>query len=294
MRKTGISLFSILSIVFVMSACKEQSSHNGHEYVDLGLSVKWATCNVGAQNPEDYGEYYAWGETITKTTYTWKNYRFRVSGDTYSDLKFSKYDPAEILDHLKKTVLDLADDVANVKWGGNWRMPTRDEIEELTFNCDWIWTTQNGVEGVRITSLVEGYTDRSIFIPAAGYRNQHELIFPGQYGYIWSNTNTDINVNTSAYCMYFNSDGSYLDHMIRSYIDEDWYWYGTEDEDDFSDLPQSLADKLLNYFASGQVNLDSIPISIKREFRTHFITQDWPKVTSLARFRGTPIRPVCP
>ena len=166
MRKTGISLSSILSIVFVMSACKEQSSHNGHEYVDLGLSVKWATCNVGAQNPEDYGEYYAWGETITKTTYTWKNYRFRVSGDTYSDLKFSNYDPAEILDHLKKTVLDLADDVANVKWGGNWRMPTIANLTELANNCTFASATVNNVKGVKVTSNING---NYIFLPSNGY-----------------------------------------------------------------------------------------------------------------------------
>lgn len=72
MNKAGISLLSILSFALLMSSCKAQSSYNGHEYVDLGLSVKWATCNVGAQTPEEYGEYYAWGETRPKTIYTWK------------------------------------------------------------------------------------------------------------------------------------------------------------------------------------------------------------------------------
>ena len=292
MRKTGISLSSILSIVFVMSACKEQSSHNGHEYVDLGLSVKWATCNVGAQNPEDYGEYYAWGETITKTTYTWKNYRFRVSGDTYSDLKFSKYDPAEILDHLKKTVLDLADDVANVKWGGNWRMPTKQEVEELVWNCDWVWTTQNGVNGVKITSKVEGYTDRSIFMPAAGYRDDSKLIFPEESGYLWSSTNTDM--RTSAHCIHFDSHGSFLDATIRNCIDEGWYWYDEEDVDVFSKMPQSLAVKLRNYYDAGKVNLDSIPESIYSEYRTYISKQDWALVSYLDRCIGLPVRPVCP
>lgn len=292
MRKTGISLFRILSIMLLMSACKDQSFHNGHEYVDLGLSVKWATCNVGAQNPEDYGEYYAWGETRPKTIYTWKGYRFRASGDSYPDLKFSKYDPDEILDNLKKTVLELADDVANLEWGGNWRMPTKEEIEELSYNCIWTWTTQNGIKGVKITSNVEGYTDRSIFIPAAGYRNDSELIFNGEYGYLWSSSITDMNY--AAHCLSFNSNGSFLDLTIRSCIDEDWYWYGTEDENDFSDLPQSLADKLRNYFASGKVNLDSIPESIYSEYHSYFKTKEWGKVNHLARFRGLPVRPVCP
>ena len=268
------------------------ASHNGHEYVDLGLSVKWATCNVGAQNPEEYGEYYAWGETRPKTIYTWRGYRFRASGDSYSDIKFSKYNPDEILDHLKKTVLDLADDVANVKWGGNWRMPTKEEMEELAWNCDWIWTTQNGVNGVKITSKVEGYTDRSIFIPAAGYRDDSKQIMKGEVGYCWSSTIT--NMNTSAHCLLFDSHGSFLDKTIRNCIDEGWWWYGTEDEDDFSDMPQSLAVKLRNYFDSGKVNLDSIPESIYSEYREYISKQDWFLVPYQYRCHGIPVRPVCP
>ena len=155
MRKTGIASLSILSVLLLLSACKDQCFHNGHEYVDLGLSVKWATCNVGAQNPEDYGEYYAWGETRAKTIYTLKGYRFRASGDAPHNVKFSKYDPDDKSGPFSKKVLELDDDVANVKWGGNWRMPTKEEMEELVWNCDWVWTTQNGVNGVKITSKVD-------------------------------------------------------------------------------------------------------------------------------------------
>lgn len=292
MRKTGISILGILSIILLMSTCKNQSFHNGHEYVDLGLSVKWATCNVGAQTPAEYGEYYAWGETRPKTIYTWKGYRFRASGDSYSDIKFSKYNPDEILDHLKKTVLDLADDVANVKWGGNWRMPTKEEMEELVWNCDWVWTTQNGVNGVKITSKVEGYTDRSIFIPATGYRDDSKQIMKGEVGYCWSSTIT--NMNTLAHCLFFDSHGSFLDETVRNCIDEGWCWYGTEDEDVFSKMPQSLAEKLRNYFDSGKVNLDSIPESIYSEYREYISKQDWGLVPYLHRCLGIPIRPVCP
>ena len=160
----------VISIILAMSACKNQPSYNGHEYVDLGLSVKWATCNVGAENPEDYGDYYAWGEISSKSTYTWMNYRFRDSGESFMTLRFSKYYPEIEPGPDGNTTLEPSDDVANHEWGGNWRMPTKQEIEELYNNCDWTWTTQNGISGVKITSKVEGYTDRSIFIPAAGAR----------------------------------------------------------------------------------------------------------------------------
>lgn len=292
MNKSGFSLLSILSFALLMSGCKEQPSHNGHEYVDLGLSVKWATCNVGAQSPEDYGEFYAWGETRSKTIYTVKGYRFRAGGESYHDMKLSKYDPDEILDDLKKTVLDMADDVANVKWGGNWRMPTKEEIEELNWNCDWVWTTQNGVKGVKITSKVEGYTDRSIFIPAAGYRIDSRHLFAGVSGECWSSTST--NQNTSAYNLFFNSVGSSLDNTIMDYITEVWIWRDDEGESGINDLPESLADKLRIYLYSGKVNLDSIPESISNEYRTYLKTEDWGLVGGNLRPSGLPVRPVCP
>lgn len=292
MNKSGFSLLSILSFALLMSGCKEQPSHNGHEYVDLGLSVKWATCNVGAQSPEDYGEFYAWGETRAKTIYTVKGYRFRAGGESYHDMKLSKYDPDEILDELKKTVLDMADDVANVKWGGNWRMPTKEEIEELNWNCDWVWTTQNGVKGVKITSKVEGYTDRSIFMPAAGYRIDSRHLFAGVSGECWSSTST--NQNTSAYNLFFNSVGSSLDNTIMDYITDVWIWRDDEGESGINDLPESLADKLRIYLYSGKVNLDSIPESISNEYRTYLKTEDWGLVGGNLRPSGLPVRPVCP
>ena len=292
MRKTGISLFRILSIMLLMSACKDQSFHNGHEYVDLGLSVKWATCNVGAQNPEDYGEYFAWGEIRPKTIYTWTGYRFRTSGDAPHNIKLSKYYSGELMNNHKKTVLDLADDVANVKWGGNWRMPTKEEMEELNWNCDWIWTTQNGVKGVKITSKVEGYTDRSIFIPAAGYRDDSRQLFAGVSGECWSSTST--NQNNSAYHLFFDSDGSSLDNTIMDYMYELRFWHDDEVENYITDLPESLADKLRNYFDSGKVNLDSITKSIYNEYRAYLKTEDWGLAGGPFRSSGLPVRPVCP
>ncbi len=296
MKKTGIASLSILSVMLLLSACKDQCIHNGHEYVDLGLSVKWATCNVGAAKPEDFGGYYAWGETYSKVLYTWKNYRFRASGNSYSDIKFSKYEDdvysAILHKKVNKITLDKADDVAYQEWGGDWRMPTKEEIEELVWNCDWVWTTLNGVNGVRITSNVEGYTDRFIFIPAAGYKHDSRQIHTGKAGYLWSSTNT--NIKATANNIIFNSHGSHLDETIRSCIDEDWNWYGTDEEYVFSELPQSLTDKLRKYFDSGKVDLDSIPESIYNEYRSYISTTDWGMTSYFDRYIGMNVRPVCP
>ena len=167
----------------------EMGSINGHEWVDLGLSVKWATCNVGASNPEGYGDYYAWGETNTKSSYTWVNYRFRTSGDSYYNVKFSKYNTDSSSGTVdNKSTLDLNDDVARVKWGGSWRMPTNSEFEELIDNCTWTWTTQNGINGHRVTSNKSGYTSRSIFLPAAGWHLDTDFNYAGSRGNYWSSS----------------------------------------------------------------------------------------------------------
>lgn len=147
--------------------------------VDLGLSVKWACCNVGATKPEEYGGYYAWGETEEKSYYDWDTYKWR-NGTGYT-----KYCTDSDYGHVdNKTVLDPEDDVAHVKWGGSWRMPTRDEIKELNDNCTWQWTTLNGVNGYRVT----GPTGNSIFLPAAGSRFGAELYYRGAYGYCRSSS----------------------------------------------------------------------------------------------------------
>ena len=148
---------------------KATGSANGHEYVDLGLSVKWATCNVGANKPEGIGAYYAWGETTLKKEYTIETYKFRISGDWYDNVKYSKYNTKKehgIVDN--KTCLDLVDDVAHVEWGGSWRMPNETELNELCKNTTWRRITVNGIKGFCVTSKINGYTDRSIFLPSSG------------------------------------------------------------------------------------------------------------------------------
>ncbi len=164
--------------------------HNGHEYVDLGLSVKWATMNVGALKPEGYGHYFAWGEIYSKTDYSWATYKDSPSGDGES---FTKY--AED----KKNTLDPEDDVAHVKWGGNWRMPTKVEQDELRTKCTWTWTTKNGVNG----RMVTGPNGNAIFLPAAGYRT-NGLLFNGREGDYWSSNLYRSSVDVS--CMYLSSN----------------------------------------------------------------------------------------
>ena len=151
------------------------------EAVDLGLSVKWAPMNVGALAPEDSGNLFAWGETKPKDTYNWSTYTWcKGSNDT-----MTKYctDPSKgTVDN--KTVLDLSDDAAYANWGSTWRMPTDAEWEEMLDKCTWEWTTQNGVNGRKVT----GPNGNSIFLPAAGYRYDGTLSSVGSYGSYWSSS----------------------------------------------------------------------------------------------------------
>ena len=137
--------------------------HNGHEYVDLGLSVMWATCNVGAESPEDTGDPFAWGETQSKSTFRWSNYKW-CKGDARKLTKYNNRNRFGSKDN--KIILELTDDVAHTNWGGNWRMPTLDELLELEEQCTWIRTTQKGVGGYTVTSKSNG---NSIFLPAWVY-----------------------------------------------------------------------------------------------------------------------------
>ena len=175
-----------------------------HKAVDLGLSVKWATCNVGASSPEEYGGYYAWGETEEKEYYDWSTYKYCYIYDAHEIMtKYctsgSFYGPAD-----KKTVLDHEDDVAHVKWGGSWRMPTYEEIGELLNNCTWTWTVQNGVNGYLVTSKSNG---NSIFLPAAGSPWGETDDFSGSYGYYWSASLGGF-YSLDAYSLNFSSVGS--------------------------------------------------------------------------------------
>ena len=152
------------------------------EAVDLGLSVKWASWNVGASAPEEHGTFFAWGETDVKEVYIWNNYMW-CNGTSTTLTKYNANSSYGTVDD--KVILDLDDDAAHVNWGGAWRMPTQPEAQELIDNCKHVWTTENGVNGCRFTSKKEGYTDKSIFIPAAGYQDGRPLYGTGSYGYYW-------------------------------------------------------------------------------------------------------------
>ena len=154
------------------------------EYVDLGLSVKWATCNVGATTPEGYGDYFAWGETSPKDNYYM---------DSYDD---------------DKALLNASNDAACVNWGSAWHMPTQAEYEELYNwrNCEWERTSQNNVNGYKVTSKKEGYTGKSIFLPAAGYRD-YKLVDAGSKGYYRLNTLISPDVPFCVHTIYFEYDG---------------------------------------------------------------------------------------
>ena len=189
---------------------------NGHAYVDLGLSVKWAIMNVGATSPEDYGDYFAWGETEPKEEYSWETYKW-CDGDFNDLTKYCSRSDFGIVDN--KTVLDLEDDAANVNWGGAWRMPTKAELDELIENCTWSWTTQNGVDGYTVTSNTNG---KSIFLPAAGYRNETFSDEVGTFGYYWSSLHDNANFQHVSHNIYFeesnvdkDSDSRYYGNSIR-------------------------------------------------------------------------------
>lgn len=207
MRRAFIYAIAVVLLFSFYGCSKEKEKadpfENGYEYVDLGLSVKWATCNVGATKPEEYGDYYAWGEIETKTGYSWANYKYRSTGDSPDDIKFKKYSTDRIYGiNDCKSVLESDDDVARVKWGGKWRMPTESERDELYHKCKWIWTTVNGVSGYVVTSKLPGFTDRSIFLPAAGFKDETGLHHDGSFGAYWSSSL----VTDCRYVWYLNFD----------------------------------------------------------------------------------------
>ncbi len=183
------------------SKTSNNSVHNGHEYVDLGLpsGLLWATCNIGATNPGDYGNYYAWGETVKKTHYSWSTYKYGSDRDALN--RYNTRTNYGTVDN--KTVLDPEDDVAHVKWGGAWRMPTDAEMTELREYCKWKWTTINGKKGYKVVSKVN---NKWIFLPAAGYRSDSRFRNDGSYGYYWRSSLLSDSPNDAWYLL-FNSSG---------------------------------------------------------------------------------------
>ena len=186
----------------------------GHEYVDLGLpsGLLWATCNVGADNPEDYGDYFAWAETTTKEIYSWDTYQY-CNGSNTTLSKYcnnSSYGYNGYTDDL--TTLLPEDDAATANWGNGWRMPTKEEWQELYNNTTVTWTTQNGVNG-RLFTASNG---NCLFLPAAGERWHSSHYNASSCGYYWS-TSLYTDIPDGAWYLYFGSGNYYMDYDFFRY-----------------------------------------------------------------------------
>jgi hypothetical protein len=166
--------------------------------VDLGLSVKWASMNVGADVPTDKGCYFAWGETVELEGSSWSSYRY-ASGDMYSLTKYNTKSTYGTVDG--KTVLENIDDAAYTWWGNDWRTPTVDEFRELYNNCDWVWTTQDGMNGYLVKSRVN---ENSIFLPAAGFYGRNGIIHINELGYYWSSDSYNNNTTSAYMCVFYS------------------------------------------------------------------------------------------
>ena len=177
MRKKYFYAFATIVTVALgisLQSCGNDETVNGHEHVDLGLSVKWATCNVGANSPEEYGDYYEWGGMDTKLS---RSFKGRNIGGTRGD-------------------------VASMKWGGEWRQPTLEELDELIENCTWEWTKMGGTDGMKFTSKKNG---KSIFLPAAGCKGEEKYYGAGEYGAYWSSERDD-DCNVMYYLSFINDE----------------------------------------------------------------------------------------
>ena len=191
-----------------------------HEYVDLGLpsGTLWATCNVGANSPEEYGDHFAWGETKPKTTYKWSTYKYcKGTDDTMT--KYCTNSDYGTVDNKKE--LEPSDDAATANWGSEWQMPSEEQCYEL-YNSSYTtttWTTLNGKYGIWITSNRNG---NSIFLPAASYRGDTSLHYAGGCGNYWSRS-LDTSYSDYAYSPSFDSSDisthsyncRYYGHSVR-------------------------------------------------------------------------------
>ena len=202
--------------------------HNGYEYVDLGVvvggkTILWAKTNIGATLPADYGDYYAWGETETKSVYNWETYQYAVwvedtpavtdeDGFVISPAS-GHYEGTNIGEDIQGTQYDAA----HVNWGGNWRMPTLEELDALRNQCDWRWgqmldSDGNSHDGYKVMNKSDN--SKYIFLPAAGVRGDSYLYFAGSNGGFWSSS---LNSETSAYDLYFKSSSINLGNNHRCF-----------------------------------------------------------------------------
>ena len=185
--------------------------YNGHAYVDLGLpsGTKWATMNVGATKPEEYGLYFQWGDTqgyvdVSTKAFSWADYKWSDNGSSSVMTKYNSTDG--------KTVLDLEDDAAAANWGGNWKMPTEAQFRELFDNTNKEWTTVNSVSGYKFINKTD--SSKYIFIPAAGYCDGGSVYNVGSGGGVWASSLSSRDVRR-AWRIYFGSSGGGVDYFYR-------------------------------------------------------------------------------
>ncbi len=213
-------ILSFCLLIFLVCSLHSCQAVNPPISVDLDLpsGLLWATCNIGAEAPEEAGNYYSWGEIETKDTYSWSNYKFFKSDVGEDDIRFTKYVPQDDSDICgyngfsdDKLTLDNEDDVARVCLGIVWRMPTQADFKELHDNCTWTWTSQNGVAGYLLTST---RNHKTLFLPAAGYRSESDISDAGSDGCYWS---SDLYVSAPrlARGLFFGSDYVYPSSYIR-------------------------------------------------------------------------------
>ena len=199
----------LMSWLMPLSVNATDTNGDEHEWVDLGLpsGTLWATCNVGADFPEGYGDYFAWGETTPKESYTWETYKW-CNGYFNTMTKYCTSNDFGTIDN--KTELDPEDDAAYVNWGSSWRMPTIEQQLELRNECTWTWTERNGVSG----KLVTGPNGNTIFLPVAGFRYFDSSRNVGLDANYWSRTLgsdddpdfPDVNYSDTSYFLGFDSE----------------------------------------------------------------------------------------
>jgi len=193
---------------------KVVTDHNGHSFVNLGLTsgTLWATCNIGASTPDEFGDYYAWGESTTKSDYSKNTYLYwhPATGSTVDANGTNPAVPAHYDD--LGNICGTQYDVAKAEWGSGWCIPTRDQFAELVQECDWTWTQENGVNGYRVSSKIDA--TKSIFLPAAGYYFGTWCSASGSEGYYW----TSVPYNTEeSICLYFRSGAKNVDNNCVRY-----------------------------------------------------------------------------
>ena len=198
MKKISLMILSLMLVgtvgrAKVTTTNEDENGSNDVEAVDLGLSVKWANMNVGAEKDSGFGSYFAWGEVKPKKYYSWNTYVWSRENTQFL-VKYSITD--------RKTQLDLSDDAARANWGGDWRMPTVDECEELVDpdKCTWKWITKDGVNGYKVTGKKTG---NSIFLPITGFRFYDSVQFRAINGIYWTSTLYTASPS-KAWCIEFN------------------------------------------------------------------------------------------